>query len=63
MPLEDRWIPVRQFIEEERLGLDDLFRLADAKRLPPHSWLGKTCLIDRSRIFSWRQILQLEGIE
>lgn len=62
MPLDDRWIPVCQFIEEEQLELDDLFRFADAKLLPPHAWVGSSCLVDRRKLFSWRQLVELDGL-
>lgn len=63
MPLDDRWVPLSQFIEDERLDADDLVRLADARRLPPHAWLDDLCMVDRSRLYSWRQLLRLEGID
>ncbi len=62
MPHDDRWISVRQFIEEEQLELNDIFRFADAKRLPPHAWVGKACLVDRRKLFSWRQLVELDGL-
>lgn len=68
MPLEkhngssDRWAPLSEFVAEQHLTPDDLVRLADAKRLPPHIWIGDACLVDRRRLFSWRQLVKLEGL-
>ncbi len=58
----DRWTPLREFMAAQHLSPDDLVRLADAKRLPPHIWIGDACLVDRRRLFSWRQLVELEGL-
>ena len=58
----DRWIGLPKFLEDEDLSPDDLLRLAEADRLPPHAWVGNACLVDRSKRFSWRQLVELDGL-